>query len=97
VTDREVLPECAGKTCVGMWGYSWGPKELPGVGGPGLGEAGRYKWHPSVPVTLSTQCSWCILNGSMCVMIRNLGLSVHGSVEIIVRIVRALRNVRNEH
>jgi hypothetical protein len=32
-----------------------------------------------VPVTLSTQCSWCILNGSICVMIRNLGLSVHGS------------------
>jgi hypothetical protein len=23
-------------------GYSRGPRELPGVGGPGLGEAGRY-------------------------------------------------------
>jgi hypothetical protein len=23
-------------------GYSWGPRELSGVGGPGLGEAGRY-------------------------------------------------------
>jgi hypothetical protein len=37
-----VRTKCAGKTCVGLWGYSWGPRELPGVGGPGLGEAGRY-------------------------------------------------------
>jgi hypothetical protein len=51
VTIREVLPgcawvrtKCAGKTCVGLWGYSWGPRELPGVGGPGLGEAGRYRF-----------------------------------------------------
>jgi hypothetical protein len=39
-----VLQKCAGKTCVGLWGYSWGPRELPGVGGPGLGEAGRYSF-----------------------------------------------------
>jgi hypothetical protein len=37
-----VRTKCAGKTCVGLWGYSWGPRELPGVGGPGLGEAGHY-------------------------------------------------------
>jgi hypothetical protein len=28
--------------CCGLWGYSWGPRELPGVGGLGLGEVGRY-------------------------------------------------------
>jgi hypothetical protein len=38
-----VRTKCAKKTCVGMWGYSWGPRELSGVGRPGLGEAGRYK------------------------------------------------------
>jgi hypothetical protein len=37
-----VRTKCAGNTCVGLWGYSWGPRELPGVGGPDLGEAGRY-------------------------------------------------------
>jgi hypothetical protein len=54
VTDREVLPgcawvrtKCAGKTCVGLWGYSWGPRELSGVGGAGLREAGRYNWYQS--------------------------------------------------
>jgi hypothetical protein len=48
-TDRQVLPgcawvrtKCAGKTYVGLWGYSWGPRELTGVGRSGLGEAGHY-------------------------------------------------------
>jgi hypothetical protein len=54
VTDQEVLPGCAcvrTKCVVGLWEYSWGPRELPGVGGPDLGEAGRYTlrlfpiWH----------------------------------------------------
>jgi hypothetical protein len=49
VTDRKVLPgcawvrtKCAGKACVGLWGYSWGPRELSGIGGPSLGDAGHY-------------------------------------------------------
>jgi hypothetical protein len=41
-----VRTKCAGKTCVGLWGYSWGPRELPGVGGPDLGEVGRYTLLP---------------------------------------------------
>jgi hypothetical protein len=35
-----VRTKCAEKTCVGLWGYSWGPREQPGVGEPSLGEAG---------------------------------------------------------
>jgi hypothetical protein len=32
-----VRTKSAEKTCVGMWGYSWGPsRDLPGVGGPSL-------------------------------------------------------------
>jgi hypothetical protein len=37
-----VRTKCAGKTCVGLWGYSWGPRELPGVSRPSLREASRY-------------------------------------------------------
>jgi hypothetical protein len=47
MSEDKVRTKCAGKTCVGLWGYSWGPRELSGVGGPGLGEAGRYKWYQS--------------------------------------------------
>jgi hypothetical protein len=72
VTGREVLPECAWvrikcawKTCVGLWGYSWGHRELPGVGGPGLGEAGHYILkHPlasDLPFTLATGLSSQVL------------------------------------
>jgi hypothetical protein len=32
-----VRTKCAGKICVGLWGYSWVPRELPGVGGPASG------------------------------------------------------------
>jgi hypothetical protein len=32
-----VRTKCAEKTCVGLWGYYWGPREQPGVGRPGLG------------------------------------------------------------
>jgi hypothetical protein len=32
-----------GKTCVAVWGYSCGPRELLGVGGPSIVEAGHYK------------------------------------------------------
>jgi hypothetical protein len=42
-----VGPEWSHNMALGLWGYSWGPRELPGVGGPGLGEAGRYNWHQS--------------------------------------------------
>jgi hypothetical protein len=34
--------KCAGKACVGLWGYSCGPRELLGLGGPSLEEAGCY-------------------------------------------------------
>jgi hypothetical protein len=40
-----VRTKCTGKTYVGLWGNSCGRRELPGVGGPGLGEAGHYKWY----------------------------------------------------
>jgi hypothetical protein len=33
-----VRTKCVEKTCVGLWGYSWGPRELPGIGEPGLRE-----------------------------------------------------------
>jgi hypothetical protein len=31
-----VRTKCVGKTCVGLWGYYWGARELLGVDGPGL-------------------------------------------------------------
>jgi hypothetical protein len=40
-----VRKKCAGKTCFGLWEYFWGPRELQGVGGSGLGETGRYTWY----------------------------------------------------
>jgi hypothetical protein len=46
VIDREVVPgcarvsiKCAKKTSVGLWGHSRDLRELPGVTGPGHGEA----------------------------------------------------------
>jgi hypothetical protein len=38
-----VRTKCVGKSCVSVWGYSWGLRLLPNVGGPGLVEAGHYK------------------------------------------------------
>ena len=38
--SARVRTKCAGKTCVGLWGQSRDPRELPGVTAAGLGGAG---------------------------------------------------------
>jgi hypothetical protein len=50
VTDRKSFPgthewgqSAQERHVLVCGGYSWGLRELPGVGGPGLGEVGRYK------------------------------------------------------
>jgi hypothetical protein len=51
-----VRTKCLGKSCVGVWEYSWGPRELPDVGRPGLVEAGHFKWYQSRLSQFHTAC-----------------------------------------